>query len=66
MMHSTTLDDLDQAIAANSTNKNPKLVVINITDNTFVNGYLYMMDLQQPFASTYPLTKSFRSLSKVL
>ncbi|SAL98154.1 hypothetical protein [Absidia glauca] len=66
MMHSTTLDDLDQAIAAHSTNKNPKLLVINITDNTFVNGYLYMVDLQQPFTSSYPLSKSFRSLKSLL
>lgn len=65
MMDSTTLDDLDQAITAHSTNMNPKLLVLNITDNTFVNGYLYIIDLQQPFATIYPLSKDFHSLSKL-
>ncbi|CAO3594907.1 unnamed protein product [Absidia cylindrospora] len=64
-----TFNEISTILSDNNTLLVPKLMVLKITDSNSISGYLYILDLQQPYSSatnTYPLSVNFKSLETTL
>ncbi|ORZ22386.1 hypothetical protein BCR42DRAFT_433718 [Absidia repens] len=65
----TTLEETSAILSDNNCVLVPKLMVFKITDRNSVTGYLYILDLQQPYSrvtNAYPLSANFNSLEIIL